>query len=48
MLADAQTSGGLLVALSSNDAKTFVESIYPEAKIIGHVSDKKPNLIKVV
>ena len=44
---DAQTSGGLLVALSSNDAKTFVESIYPEAKIIGHVSDKNSNLIKV-
>ena len=44
---DAQTSGGLLVALSYNDAKTFVESIYPEAKIIGHISDKNSKLIKV-
>ena len=44
---DAQTSGGLLVALSYNDAKTFVESIYPGAKIIGHISDKNSKLIKV-
>ena len=44
---DAQTSGGLLVALSYNDAKTFVESIYPKAKIIGHISDKNSKLIKV-
>lgn len=44
---DAQTSGGLLVALSYNDAKTFVESIYPGAKIIGHIADKNSKLIKV-
>ena len=44
---DAQTSGGLLVSLSPEDAKTFVESIYPEAKIIGHISDKNSKLIKV-
>ena len=44
---DAQTSGGLLVALSYKDAKTFIESIYPGAKIIGHISDKNSKLIKV-
>ena len=44
---DAQTSGGLLVALRPKDAKTFVESIYPGAKIIGHISDKNSKLIKV-
>ena len=44
---DAQTSGGLLVALCPKDAKTFVESIYPGAKIIGHVSGKSSKLIKV-
>jgi len=44
---DAQTSGGLLIALSYDDAKTFVESIYPGAKIIGHVSGKNSKLIKV-
>ena len=44
---DAQTSGGLLIALSPEDAKIFVDSIYPKAKIIGHISDKNSNLIKV-
>ena len=44
---DAQTSGGLLVALHPKDAKTFVESIYPGAKIIGHISDENSKLIKV-
>ena len=44
---DAQTSGGLLIALNPEDAKIFVDSIYPEAKIIGHISDKNSSLIKV-
>ena len=44
---DAQTSGGLLVALHPKDAKTFVESIYTRAKIIGHISNKNSKLIKV-
>ena len=44
---DAQTSGGLLIALDPKDAKIFVESIYSRAKIIGHVSDKNSSLIKV-
>ena len=44
---DAQTSGGLLVTLPRKDAETYVTSIYSNAKIIGHISDKKSNLIKV-
>ena len=44
---DAQTSGGLLISLPQNDAKTYVSSIYTDAKIIGHISEKNSNLIKV-
>ena len=44
---DAQTSGGLLVTLPRKDAETYVTSIYSNAKIIGRISDKKSNLIKV-
>ena len=44
---DAQTSGGLLISLSPEDAKVYVESIYTNAKIIGHISDKNTNLIKI-
>jgi len=44
---DAQTSGGLLVALPQKDAEVYVSSIYSDAKIIGHISDKKSHLIKV-
>ena len=44
---DAQTSGGLLVTLPREDAETYVSSIFSDAKIIGHISDKKSNIIKV-
>ncbi len=44
---DAQTSGGLLVSLPQQDAKTYVSSIYTDAKIIGHISDKESILIKI-
>ncbi len=44
---DAQTSGGLLISLPKKDAKIYVNSIYTDARIIGHISDKKPDLIKV-
>ena len=44
---DAQTSGGLLISLSPEDAKVYVESIYTNAKIIGHISDKNTSLIKI-
>ena len=44
---DAQTSGGLLISLPQKDAEVYVSSIYSDAKIIGHISDKKSHLIKV-
>ena len=44
---DAQTSGGLLIALNPKDAKTYVESLYPEASIIGTIIRKEPDLIKL-
>ena len=44
---DAQTSGGLLIALNPKDAKTYVESLYPEASIIGTIIRKKPDLINL-
>jgi len=44
---DAQTSGGLLIALNPKDAKTYVESLYPEANIIGTIIRKEPDLINI-
>ena len=44
---DAQTSGGLLIALNPKDAKTYVESLYPEASIIGTIIRKEPDLINL-
>ena len=44
---DAQTSGGLLIALNPKDAKTYVNSLYTEANIIGTIIDKKPDLIDI-
>ena len=44
---DAQTSGGLLIALNPKDAKTYVESLYPEANIIGTIIRKEPDLINL-
>ena len=44
---DAQTSGGLLIALNPKDAKTYVESLYPEASIIGTIIRKEPFLINL-
>ena len=44
---DAQTSGGLLIALNPKDAKTYVESLYTEASIIGSIIDNKSDLIEI-
>ena len=44
---DAQTSGGLLIALNPKDAKTYVESLYPEASIIGTIIRKESELINL-
>jgi len=47
ILADAQTSGGLLISMAPRDAKVYVESVYTDAKIIGKITDKSSNLIEV-
>ena len=44
---DAQTSGGLLIALNPKDARTYVESLYTEASIIGSIIDNKSDLIEI-
>ena len=48
LLADAQTSGGLLISMGQEDAKTYVDSIYTDATIIGHITNKLPALINVI
>tara|TARA_Y100001970_G_C14217407_1_gene850509 strand:+ start:1508 stop:2416 length:909 start_codon:yes stop_codon:yes gene_type:complete len=47
LTSDAQTSGGLLISLNPEDAKTYVDSIYTEAKIIGQITKNSSNLISV-
>ena len=47
LMADAQTSGGLLISMSPRDAKIYVNSLYTDARIIGKISDKAPYLIQV-
>ena len=47
LMADAQTSGGLLISMNSKDAKIYVDSLYTDAKIIGKISYKYPFQIQV-
>jgi len=47
LMADAQTSGGLLISMNHRDAKIYVDSLYVDARIIGEISDKAPYLIQV-
>ena len=47
LMADAQTSGGLLISMNPRDAKIYVDSLYVDARIIGEISDKAPYLIQV-
>ena len=47
LVADAQTSGGLLISMPIKDAKSYVKKINNQAAIIGQITDKKPYLIKV-
>lgn len=46
-LADAQTSGGLLVTLRENEAKKFIKNYNFSSSIIGKVLNKEPHNIKV-
>lgn len=45
--ADAQTSGGLLVSMPLEDAKSYVKKVNGQTAIIGQITEKKPYLIKV-
>ena len=45
--ADAQTSGGLLVSMPLEDARSYVEKVNGQTAIIGQITEKKPYLIKV-
>ena len=48
MVADAQTSGGLLVSLPKADAKIFLNQFQSEASIIGEVTTNKNHFISIV
>lgn len=52
LLCDAQTSGGLMVALPKEDALLYLKELHdagiPEAKIIGSFTDKGNGVIKII
>ena len=52
MLSDAQTSGGLLISIPSNQAEDYVKNINSiseiKSTIIGRITDLSPNLIKIL
>ena len=45
--ADAQTSGGLLISMPTEDAELFIKKLNGLPRVIGHIIDKRPYLIKV-
>ncbi len=45
--ADAQTSGGLLISMPIKDAKSYIEQMDGKPKVIGHITGKRPYIIKV-
>ena len=45
--ADAQTSGGLLISMPLEDAKSYVKEVNDRTTIIGHITKQKSYLIKV-
>ena len=47
LAADAQTSGGLLVSLSKNDAENFIKNFGSTVKPIGQIIQQEPNLISI-
>jgi selenide,water dikinase len=47
LLADAQTSGGLLIALASDAARALVDELGEPAAVIGSVEDGLPGTIRV-
>jgi len=47
LVADAQTSGGLLISLPANDANQFLNRFGEPAKIIGEIKEHQSNLIQI-
>ena len=47
LMADAQTSGGLLASMPLQDAKSFIKKMNGQPTIIGKITDKQSYLIKV-
>ena len=47
MIADAQTSGGLIISLPKKDAESYIGRMGSSSKIIGHIIEKDAHLIKV-
>jgi selenide,water dikinase len=47
LAADAQTSGGLLVSLSENDAQNFIENFGSTIKTIGQIIQKESYFISI-
>ena len=45
--ADAQTSGGLLISMPLEDARSYVKEVNDRTAIIGQITEQKPYLIKV-
>ena len=47
LAADAQTSGGLLISLPVDEARSFIKELNDKPTIIGQITKKKPYLIRV-
>jgi len=48
LLADAQTSGGLLIILNSKEANQFLESYNRDCQLIGSIKPKSNKLINII
>ena len=47
LAADAQTSGGLLISLSKDNAEIFIDTFGQDGRIIGRIIQKESNLISL-
>jgi selenide,water dikinase len=50
LLFDPQTAGGLLISVASDRAATLLETLrpdYPDAALVGRVTERGPHLIRV-
>lgn len=47
LAADAQTSGGLLISLPVDEARSFIKELNDKPTIIGQITKKQPDLIRL-